>query len=278
MLKQRIITALILLPLMFYMLFYSGSTLWAIFAALISLLGLWEFTRLVAIRDSGWYLSSVAMLFLFAFLGDWTLPKLAWCLVLIFWLCVMPCWLYYKWSVKEQWAKLLGVMLFVPFWFALVSLRLSPDVVHAVQEWPHEHSQLVYANVTLLLVMMMVWIADSVAYFVGRAFGKHKLAPVISPKKSWEGVAGGYLGVIIFTLLVQRYFMGYSWYALLLLASVLTFVGIGGDLLESWLKRVANVKDSSQLLPGHGGVFDRIDSLIAVIAVYAAIQALFSVY
>lgn len=274
MLKQRIITALILLPLMFYMLFFSGSILWVAFASLICLLGLWEYTRLVSIPHPFVYLLSAGLFFLFAFLGNWQLPNIAWYLVLAFWLILMPLWLNRKWHVQTQWAGLLGIMLFVPFWFALLQLRVSPDLL-ALAKQMHLQTHLPNPNITLLMVMMMVWIADSAAYFVGRAFGKHKLAPVISPKKSWEGVAGGLLAVLIFALCVQHYFVHYSWWALLLLASVLTFVGIGGDLLESWLKRVANVKDSSQLLPGHGGVFDRVDSLIAVLAVYAAINTIF---
>lgn len=269
MLKQRIITALILLPIMIYMLFFSGSTLWAAFSSLICLLGLWEYTRLAKTPYPYTYLTCIGVFFLFAFLGDWQLPNIAWYLVLAFWLILMPLWLYHKWYVQEQWSRLLGIMLFIPFWFALLKLRIAPDV------WTTTHKNAPNTNITLLMVMMMVWIADSAAYFVGRAIGQHKLAPVISPKKSWEGVAGGWLAVLLFTLFVQHYFIGFSWWALLLLASVLTFVGIGGDLLESWLKRAANVKDSSQLLPGHGGVFDRVDSLIAVIAVYAAIVSIY---
>lgn len=135
----------------------------------------------------------------------------------------------------------------------------------------------------LLSVMALVWTADIGAYFAGRALGGRlthgaKLARNISPGKSWEGVFGGLLCVLVYASLARAagwFGFNISWLGIMLTASVLTFVGIGGDLLESWFKRAAGVKDSSNLLPGHGGVFDRVDSLIAVLSVYAAIGALF---
>ena len=155
-----------------------------------------------------------------------------------------------------------GWLLMLPFWFALLELR------------PNSQSAL-----HLLAVMMLVWIADVFAYVFGRLWGKHKLAPTISPGKSWEGVFGGLLCGLVYASLARAagwFGFNISWLGIMLTATVLTFVGIGGDLLESWFKRAAGVKDSSNLLPGHGGVFDRVDSLIAVLSVYAAIGALFS--
>ena len=156
---------------------------------------------------------------------------------------------------------LLGWGLLLPFWFALLDLR--PDTAAAPK---------------LLALMALVWLADVAAYFVGRACGKRKLAPAISPGKSWEGALGGAAAVLVYACWLRGngwLFENLSWPATVLAALVLTVVSIEGDLLESWFKRSAGIKDSSSLLPGHGGVYDRTDSLIAVLAVYAAVQNLF---
>ncbi len=130
----------------------------------------------------------------------------------------------------------------------------------------------------LLSVMVIVWVADIGAYFFGKAFGKHKLAPMISPGKSWEGALGGWISVLVigavstqiaffsdtfFVTVLQRW----GWLGLVLALSILTAASVFGDLVESQLKRRAQMKDSSNLLPGHGGVLDRIDSLIPVMPV-----------
>lgn len=259
MLKQRIMTALILLPIMLGMLFWSSAALWAAFCALMALLALWEYSRLcgMAVQERTPYLCGTALFLLLAAAGGWQLPAAAWLAVWVFWLLLMPLWLKHKWKLNGGWrAYAVGWMLMLPFWFALQQLR--PDGGAAL---------------ALLAVMGLVWVADVGAYFCGKAFGRHKIAPAISPGKSWEGAVGGALCVLVYiTLVRQAGWLGFesSWFATALLALLLTAVSIGGDLLESWFKRSAGVKDSSQLLPGHGGVFDRIDSLIAVLSVYAA--------
>jgi phosphatidate cytidylyltransferase len=128
--------------------------------------------------------------------------------------------------------------------------------------------------IVLLAAMALVWVADIAAYFAGRRFGRRRLAPAISPGKTWEGVIGALAGVLLYGLLLQQPLLagsgidrlhtaaGAGWYPLLLVLAVL---GIEGDLLESWLKRCAGVKDSGWVLPGHGGVIDRIDALTAAL-------------
>lgn len=264
MLKQRILTALVLLPLMLGMLFYASPPLWAAFSGLIAMLALWEYSRMVKLGEGVKlpYLAGTALFMLLAYLGDWQLPPLAWAGVLVFWLLVMPLWLKNKWRVGADWKGLaVGWLLMLPFWFALLLLRPDED-----------------AAASLLAVMGLVWVADIFAYFSGKAFGKHKLAPSISPGKSWEGAVGGAVCVLVYMALVRNAgWLGFdvSWQAVALIALVLTVVSVCGDLLESWMKRAAGVKDSSQLLPGHGGVFDRVDSMIAVLSVYAAGLVLF---
>lgn len=261
MLKQRVITALVLLPLMLGMLFGASDGLWALFCGLIALLALWEYARMSGMEktQNHRYLAAAAVFGITAFAGGWQLPVISWLAVLAFWLLLMPLWLYKKWTLKADWkAYATGLMLVLPFWFALVSLRQSGSAV------------------SLLAVMGLVWVADIAAYFFGKAFGRHKLAPAISPGKSWEGALGGALCVAIYMVWVNSagwLAFDVSWFGAAVVGWVLTAVSIGGDLLESWFKRSAGIKDSSNLLPGHGGVFDRVDSLIAVLAVYAAMMA-----
>lgn len=263
MLWQRVLTALVLLPLMLGMLFYAPPGLWAFFTALMVLLALYEYSRLCGMSAGQRlpYLGGTALFMLFAAAGDWMLPGIAWLLVLLFWFAGMPLWLKYKWKLAADWkSAAIGWLLMLPFWFGMQLLRPDTD-----------------ATASLLAVMGLVWIADIFAYFSGKAYGKHQLAPAISPKKSWEGAAGGVLAALVYmTVVLQLGWLNvdWSWLFAMVVALVLTAVSIGGDLLESWFKRAAGVKDSSRLLPGHGGVFDRIDSLIAVVSVYAAVSGL----
>jgi phosphatidate cytidylyltransferase len=118
----------------------------------------------------------------------------------------------------------------------------------------------------LLFAMVIVWVSDSVAYFVGRAIGKHPLAPKLSPKKTWEGTVAGFLGSLAIALLFERW-LAIPRADLLAMAAVGNIAGQVGDLLESAYKRSAGIKDSGSLLPGHGGVLDRIDALILAIPV-----------
>lgn len=264
--KQRIITAFILLPIMLLMLFFANNGIWAAFSGVIALLALWEYSRLMLFtgkQQIGYVLTT--MLFMFAaYCEQWALPSFIWVAVLVFWLLLMPAWLAFKWKLSRAGTRtlLLGWLMMLPFWYGLMILRTVDASV-----------------APLLSLMCVVWLADSAAYFVGKKFGKHKLAPVLSPKKSWEGVLGGLIAVWLYATIARACgWFGFeaSWLTTMLAMSVLTFVSIGGDLLESWLKRVARIKDSSNLLPGHGGVFDRMDSMIALLSVAMAIHVLTS--
>lgn len=262
MLKQRILTVMWLLPLMLGMLCFAGNMLWGLFCGVMTLLALWEYGRMMeSIRPHlTAYVSGTAIFLILALLGEWQLPKLVWYLVFIFWLIMAPMWLRKKWSPKGVWAMATGWWLMLPFWFAMMLLRPEDESV-----------------MPLLSILLLVWLADSGAYFIGKKWGKRSLCPTISPKKSWEGAIGGWVVVLIYTHLAREWgWLGIemSWFGTMVLASVLTIVSIVGDLLESLFKRNAGVKDSSQLLMGHGGVFDRIDSLLAVCALWAAFRVL----
>lgn len=263
MLKTRILTALVLLPLMLAAIFVFSPLAWGVFAGLVAGLALWEFSRMAGMSRLGLaaYLALSALLSVAAWQLRLQLPAWAHGLVLAFWLLLAPLWLSKRWATpKGLPAWLLGWVLMFPLWFAMLDFR------------PHAG---VGAGLQLLAIMGLVWIADVAAYFSGKAFGKHKLAPSISPGKSWEGVLGALVVVALYALALPH--IGWiSWpltgWQLLLLALPLTMVSVMGDLLESWFKRCASIKDSSGLLPGHGGVYDRVDSLIAVLAVSNALR------
>lgn len=265
MLKTRILTALVLLPLMLAALFLFPPVAWAAFCTLVIGLGLWEYGRMAGLppRQQAVYLVvslALAVLFWRAGIRPAAPTHVA---VLLFWLVLAPWWLVRRWQPRAgvfAWA--LGWVLMFPAWFAMLAWRPAAEPRHAL---------------ALLALMGLVWVADVAAYFAGKAFGRHKLAPAISPGKSREGVYGAMVAVALYALLVGRLgWLGFplaNW-QLVLLALPLTIVSVVGDLLESWLKRCAGVKDSSRLLPGHGGVYDRIDSLVAVLAVGNALAAL----
>lgn len=176
----------------------------------------------------------------------------------MFWCLIIPFWLRTRWALGSGVAGLLTclVVLF-PTWLALVQLRIPGPGV-------------------LLALFAVVWMADIAAYFSGKAFGKNKLAPNISPGKTWEGAIGAVIGVIIYGV-VMRILTGFSpiplpiWVVALI---VVTAVSIIGDLYESMLKRQAGIKDSSNVLPGHGGVLDRIDSLTSTMPIIALLWLL----
>ncbi len=117
----------------------------------------------------------------------------------------------------------------------------------------------------IVTTLATIWVCDSAAYFGGLRFGKHRLFLRVSPKKSWEGAIFGFVFSIISVVLAKYFFLSFlSWLNAIMLGLIIGIFGQVGDLAESWLKRDAGVKDSSNIIPGHGGIFDRFDSLIAV--------------
>lgn len=263
MLKVRIITALILLFGLLAALFMLPASLWLVFCSVVCAGAAWEWGGLA--RFAGFsrvvfaLLTALACLLLGAYagLGSDGAPVAAALIPLylisaLFWLCAIPFWLRRKWQLSSVGAGVaVGLIVMVPPALALAHLRqLGP--------W------------LLLGIMAMVWVADIAAYFSGRAFGRRKLAPAISPGKTWEGALGAASGVLVvgygalFAFGGDRVPLWVFGIALPLLAGF-TAVSIIGDLFESLLKRQAGVKDSGTLLPGHGGILDRIDSLTSTL-------------
>jgi phosphatidate cytidylyltransferase len=259
---RRIATALVLFAAVAALL-AAGRLAWAAGTALVLLLGSGEWGRLCGLsgRARWGYLSTTAALCVAAILAhpaQWVFWQRAGIFAAAgFWVLLIPAWLARQWRPRPPLAAaLLGWLLLFPTWFALIGLRDAGIV------W-------------LLLPLGAIWLSDIFAYFGGRLFGRTKLAIHISPKKTWEGLACGLLAVIAFALSLVA--LGYTppriqpvWYLVpwLLLVAVMAALG---DLFESMIKRQAGVKDSGQLLPGHGGVLDRIDAIIAGLPVAAAI-------
>ncbi len=261
MLKTRILTALVLVAALALILFALPPLAARLAFAAIAALAAWEWAGLMKQDMPARYMFGGAIL-----ICCWqltvNLPQLVPVLLGLataFWLLVVPLWFRYKWTLagNDMFGYLLGALVILPTWAAMVAL-------HAVDTW------------LMLAVMALVWVADIAAYFAGRAFGRRKLAPTISPGKTWEGVAGAVVGVLIYGSLVLSLSplgskLPLSWPVLACLLLVLTAVSVMGDLFESLLKRQAGIKDSSQLLPGHGGVLDRIDALTSTLPVAALI-------
>ncbi|TFH88352.1 phosphatidate cytidylyltransferase [Billgrantia azerbaijanica] len=259
MLRLRIITAAWLVPLALAGLFGLSGGAFALFTGAIVLLAAWEWTNLAGVVARARRLALVAGLAaLLALLwaagaarATWPLwlALVGW-LVNLFWVTRYPARLVQWQSTPRRLA--MGLWVLLPAWVGFNVLRDAGSV------W-------------LLFVLLVVWGADIGAYFSGRAWGRRKLAPAVSPGKSWEGVLGG-LAVTLALALLFAVWQGLGvvgGVALAAITLVVTLASVLGDLLESMLKRHRGIKDSSNLLPGHGGVLDRIDSLTAAVPLFA---------
>jgi phosphatidate cytidylyltransferase len=261
MLKARVITALLLASGLFAVLFLLSAQGSSLVFAIIAALAAWEWAGLMKAGKGARSVYGVAMLLACLSVVWLDGQMMLWLLSAGFWLVVVPLWLFYRWPLSglSFLGYVVGGILLLPAWAAMVELQ-------ARSPW------------WLIGVMALVAAADIGAYFAGRAFGRHKLAPSISPGKTWEGVAGGLVAVAIYAVVigvVTGKLAGAGWLMLIAAAFLLVAVSILGDLFESMIKRQAGMKDSSQLLPGHGGILDRIDSLTAALplAVLATLGA-----
>ena len=261
MLRTRVITALLLVAGLALILFGLPPLAAVLTFAAIAALAAWEWGGLMR-QDQPARAMYAFVLLLFCWQLTVAAPQLVPLLLAVsagFWILVVPLWFRFKWTLagNDFFGYLLGALVILPTWAAMVAL-------HAVSTW------------LLLAAMALVWVADISAYFAGRRFGRHKLAPTISPGKTWEGVAGAVVGVLIYGALVLSFSplagrLPWPLPVLALLLILLTAVSVMGDLFESLLKRQAGIKDSSNLLPGHGGVLDRIDALTSALPLAALI-------
>jgi len=279
MLKTRVITAVVLLALFIPILFFSPTIILSLVVSIIISLAAWEWGRFiwgVKSRFPIYYSLMIQLLFVILIycihLSDDALvsklnnlmSNVLW-ISIIFWLFVVPIILNRKlqFSIQKNTSlfAIVGVIIFMSDWYAFMLLRDSGVWV-------------------LLSVLMIVWTADIGAYFTGKKIGIHKLAPQLSPGKSIEGAIGGMVAVCILGIIFyagnlssSNFFnmigQQYSWLILIPLSIFLAGMSVVGDLFESQLKRLSSMKDSSGLLPGHGGVLDRIDALLPVLPIAA---------
>ncbi len=270
MFPQRLLTALVLAPIMIGGIFYLPLDGFAVFIGVIVALGAWEWANLSGLTNTparlAYVLALVAILAVLFWLQRLSTSQNLYLGVL--WLALVW-WLSSYWFIRKfpdlpafsfllNTKVLLGFVVLVPFWVGLMLLKTIPN-----------------SNFWIVFLMLIVWGADIGAYVVGRAIGRRKLAINISPGKSWEGVWGGFLVVMLVTTGAGLYLSGdvafdlNGWLELFAVSMVVATVSIFGDLVESMLKRHRGIKDSSHLLPGHGGIMDRIDSLTAAVPVFA---------
>ncbi|HVC37981.1 MAG TPA: phosphatidate cytidylyltransferase [Gammaproteobacteria bacterium] len=256
MLKQRVITALALLPLVVLLVLLATTWLLALVAGLMALAGSWEWAILsgektTLLKISNTVLVAVLLYLLWLSRQDvlilWivTLTALVWWLFAILWV------FWWRRQFHSRVKYFCGMLTLIPAWATLVALHASQN-----------------GAVKLLFLLTLIWAADIGAYFAGRVFGKHKLVPEVSPGKTWEGVVGGTLALLVVSLVGVWLVLPAYGYLLILICLLTGWLSIVGDLSESLFKRQAGVKDSGMLFPGHGGVLDRVDSLTAALPAF----------
>jgi len=278
MLKQRVITAVLLLPLVGFILFGLNLNGFAITLLIVNYLLAWEWARLSSIEQSPlkslyalsvslvslviWYYAPAIELWPSTWFIEWhwTSTLLAFWLAIVGWGIAFTMLLLAS-TTREFWSRtpwfrlLLGLILIVGFWVSVIALR-NTDI----------NQNPLTGGFYVLFMFTLVWGADVGGYVFGKLFGKHKLIPSVSPGKTWEGFFGGvFLTLVVAVVgayLLQLPVNNIGLFVLAIIA--IAIISVLGDLFVSLLKRQVNVKDTSQLLPGHGGILDRLDSTIAV--------------
>lgn len=277
MLLQRVVTALVLLPFVLGTLWFGSTTVvTAVFGAM-AMLAVLEWAALTGIRAGQGQAAKVPAAVTVLYVGTalalmaavvllrgtpfvWVLVggTCAWWIVSLRWIAAYPA--GFDAATPPRWIKAGAGLLVVPGTIAAIGL------LHGAPGAEHEGA------LRLLFGFVIVWAADVGAYFAGRAFGSRKLAPNVSPGKTWEGVYGGLALALVIAVIGGQWLFrvqGGAWLPFLLLCVAVVMFSIVGDLGESLLKRVAGAKDSGTLLPGHGGMLDRIDSLLAALPALA---------
>lgn len=274
MLKQRVLTAIVLVPLIMALVLLTSTLVFAILLTVIFLAGLWEWTRMSGLRNRPLraflllgFAIVMALLWPVCRSSWWWIPALAgfgWWLIAALWLR------HFGFATTRTNAHILlkllaGVLVVVPAWCAAVALHGG----HVTYVPPH-------APWWLVFFATIVIAGDVGAYFAGGRFGVHKLAPAISPGKTWEGVYGALACAAVIGLAGGwvAHAPGWRLPGVILLALITVVFSIIGDLFESLIKRHAGVKDSGAMFPGHGGLFDRMDSIVAALPVFVLGKAL----
>jgi phosphatidate cytidylyltransferase len=284
-LKQRIITAVILAPLAISAIFYLPLDKFAILFMAVMAIGAWEWGPLMGFANKRRRLAFVSATIILISALWYTLPLLQlwsvngklhsgvsivlWVAVAWWVLSATLTFLYPRyskfWSSHRSIRGVFGWLTLIPTWLAFMVLRSN------------EYTQDPYNGAQLIMFLfLMVWSADVGAYFVGKSIGKHKLLPNVSPGKTLEGFIGGVVCACIFISIAgfSLDWKAHQFTLALIVTCIITTVSVLGDLNESMFKRQAGIKDSGSILPGHGGILDRIDSLTATAPIYALCYAL----
>ena len=250
--KQRIITAIIALVVLGVLLFAMPPLVVHIALGALIVAGAWEWSGFLGHSGTGTRMAFVAMIAALLavtvlFLSAWTeqilMLSLGWWFVALIWTFLFPT------PIPQAMRWIAGILVLVPLYIALMILYTAGPMI-------------------LLFALLIVWVADSGAYFAGKTMGRVKLAPQISPGKTWEGVIGGLVAVILLTIL-RSVWVETDLAVLVPFCLAVGALSIVGDLTVSMFKRTAGVKDSGTLFPGHGGVLDRIDSVAAAAPLFA---------
>lgn len=280
MLTYRLVTAFILIPVVIAALFLLPPLGLAVVTAVVCTLAAWEWGRLagfVSCFQRAWFVALCGLILLLMLLSIFVYHHVAWLpqisvplwLSMIWWTGALLLVLSYPtsarfWRHSRVLRIIFGLLTIIPFFCGMFALRQHDyEQNHLMGSW------------WLLYVMLLVWGADSGAYMFGKLFGKHKLVPKVSPGKTWEGLMGGLLTSALISWLFGYYApMDVNFEKLCICSVIAVIASVFGDLTESMFKREAGVKDSGSLIPGHGGVLDRIDSLTAAVPVFACLMLL----
>ncbi len=267
---KRILTGVVLIAVVLSLIFYAAPLLLLLSIGAALVIVSWEYVGVLKTVSTAWRvfwvgLQCLMILGLFAlFQFKVVLPVpmillfvcIAW-LVGIVWLLQYP---NTYLNCKKSADSLRTAVLLIQSYILVSGAFFSLGVLVAETEFQ--------PATTLLVLLLVVWVQDSGAYFSGVFFGKHKLIPQVSPKKTWEGVLGGLLSVVLMTWVANQYITLMPLWQLMILTLSTAIASVFGDLFQSMLKRIAGVKDSGKLLPGHGGLFDRLDSLLIALPIF----------
>ena len=257
-LKQRVVTGVVLIIAVLLGVLLLPNTVFAAIALIVFIsIGGWEWGRLVSFdgQTRGLFVAGLLVTALLAYF----VKDLRWAFIVVgvvWWAIVLVLLAMYEQGTylykDNKWLlRLAAFLVLVPAWIALITL--------------HQHNTLL-----VLYLIFLVAITDSGAYFTGKALGKNKLAPELSPGKTREGMFGGVAGAAVWSILGAWFFAvpAADWLYFILLSLVVAFMSVSGDLFESLIKREAGQKDSGNILPGHGGILDRVDGLIATLPIF----------
>lgn len=279
-LYTRTVSIFILIPTVVIMLFFSSIIQFLMFLSFVCMISAWEWGKLMKFSSSIHYIwictmfgllfSGIIIIQKHVYFDHWIIFFVIYGIVMIWWVFMFLLVLLYPnsiifWNQSNTLRFCYGIFMILPFFYSGSILRQ----IHYINdnfdgEW------------YLLYILVLIWINDSSAYLIGRLFGRHQLLKYVSPQKTWEGLLGGILISIIvswiFSINISMKFI--SSYTIFLFFIATVVFSIIGDLTESMFKRDSNVKDTSNLIPGHGGVLDRIDSLIFSIPFFTVLMLL----